>query len=279
MKKYRSLFLVLILVGLLVACGISNQQQRPMTLTVSAAANLNVVFPEIGKLWEQETGNRVVFNLGSTARLAQQIEQGAAVDLFAAANKMAIEDLDRKGLIMSETKIVYGLGTIGLWQRQDSAIAIKELKDLLKPEIKRIAIANPISAPYGVAAREALQSSGIWESLQPKMILGENITQTQQYVETGNVDIAIVALSNTINKSGKWIPIDGKLHQPLEQMLAIPKNAPHPEAAKQFANFINGEKGRNLMRKYGFVLPLKTKKEAVARSATSSFLVFDKIIR
>jgi molybdate transport system substrate-binding protein len=255
MKKYRSLFLVLFLVGLLVACGISNQQ-RPITLTVSAAANLNVVFPEIGKLWEQETGNRVVFNLGSTARLAQQIAQGVAVDLFAAANKMAVEDLDRKGLIMSETKTVYGLGTIGLWQRQDSAITITELKDLLKPEIKRIAIANPTSAPYGVAAREALQSSGIWQELQPKMILGENITQTQQYVETGNVDIAIVALSNTINKSGRWTAIDGKLHQPLEQMLAIPKNAPHPEAAKQFANFINAEKGRNLMRKYGFVLPL-----------------------
>ena len=256
MKKYRWLCLVLFLVGLLAACGIPSPQQSTITLTVSAAANLNSVFPAIGKLWQQETGNRVVFNLGSTARLAQQIEQGAAVDLFAAANKMAVEDLDRKGLIISETKTVYGLGTIGLWQRQDSAIAITELKDLLKPEIKRIAIANPTSAPYGVAAREALQSSGIWQELQPKMILGENITQTQQYVETGNVDVAIVALSNTINKSGKWTAIDGKLHQPLEQMLAVPKNAPHPDLAKQFANFINGEKGRNLMQKYGFVLSL-----------------------
>ncbi len=256
MKKYQWLFLSLFLVGLLTACGISSPQPSPITLTVSAAANLNSVFPEIGKLWQQETGNRVVFNLGSTARLAQQIEQGAAVDLFAAANKQAIEELDRKGLIISETKIVYGLGRIGLWQRQDSAIAITALKDLLKPEIKRVAIANPVSAPYGVAAKEALQSSGIWEELQPKMILGENITQTQQYVETGNVDIAIVALSNTINKSGQWTAIDSKLHQPLAQMLAIPKNAPHPEIAKQFVAFINAEKGRELMQKYGFMPPL-----------------------
>lgn len=266
MKKHRWLWLSLFLVGLLTACRISSPTalflaasppNTPITLTVSAAANLNSVFPEIGKLWEQETGNKVIFNLGSTAKLTQQIEQGAAVDLFAAANKKAVEDLDQKGLIISETKRIYALGAIGLWQRQDSSIAIKELKDLLKPEIKRIAIANPASAPYGVAAREALQSSGIWEELQSKMILGENITEAQQYVETGNVDVAIIARSNTINKSGKWILIDSKLHQPIEQMLAIPKNAPYPEAAKQFAAFINAEKGRIFMQKYGFTLPLE----------------------
>ena len=259
MKKYRWLSLILFLIGLLVACGLNSQQTlispKPITLTISAAANLNLVAPEIGKLWEQETGNKVTFNFGATTKLAQQIEQGAAVDLFAAANKKAIENLDQKGLIISDTKKIYAIGAIGIWQKQDSQIKIKGIEDLLKPEIKRIAIANPATAPYGIAAKEALQSAGIWEQLQSRLILGENITQTQQYVETGNVDVAIVALANTINKSGKWTAIDSKLHQPLEQMLAIPKNAPHRSQAKQFANFINGERGRDLIQKYGYILP------------------------
>ncbi|MCY7332325.1 MAG: molybdate ABC transporter substrate-binding protein [Pseudanabaena sp. CAN_BIN31] len=269
MKKYQWLFLSLFLVGLLAACGISSRQNpitsapavpksAPITLTISAAANLNSLAPEIGKLWEQQTGHKALFNLGATTKLAQQIEQGAAVDLFAAANKKAIEDLDQKGLIISETKRVYAIGAIGTWQRQDSPIKIKTLQDLLNPKIKRIAIANPATAPYGIAAREALQSAGIWEQLQPQIILGENITQAQQYVETGNVDVAIVALANTINKSGKWTAIDSKLHKPLEQMLAIPKNVPHPKEAKQFADLIASQKVRALIQKYGYLLPLES---------------------
>ncbi|XFA73417.1 molybdate ABC transporter substrate-binding protein [Thermosynechococcaceae cyanobacterium Okahandja] len=226
-----------------------------ITLTVSAAADLNYVFPEIGKLWEQETGHRVTFNLGSTGQLAQQIERGAPVDLFAAANKKFVEDLDQKGLVHSDTKALYGVGRLTLWQREGGAHEIQDIKDLMKPEIQRVAIANPDHAPYGVAAREALQSAGIWEEIQPKLILGENIKQTQQYAETGNVDVAIAALSISVEKPGKWVLVPAELHKPLEQMLAVPKSAAHPEEAKQFAAFINGEQGRPLMRKYGFILP------------------------
>nr|WP_225910628.1 molybdate ABC transporter substrate-binding protein [Thermoleptolyngbya sichuanensis] len=229
--------------------------QELVTLTVSAAADLNYVFPEIGKQWEAETGHRVTFNLGSTGQLAQQIERGAPVDLFAAANRKFIEDLDEKGLIRSETKTLYGVGRILLWQRADSPLDLKTLQDLTKPEVTRVAIANPDHAPYGVAAREAMQSAGIWDAIQPKLVFGENIKQTQQYAETGNVEVAIAALSISVGKPGKWTLIPAELHQPLEQMLAVPKSAPHPELAQQFAAFINGEKGRPLMRKYGFVLP------------------------
>ncbi|EKQ69543.1 molybdenum ABC transporter, periplasmic molybdate-binding protein [Leptolyngbyaceae cyanobacterium JSC-12] len=265
MIKRRRWFWVLGLVGLLAACGVSTVEQssspsatsmaEPITLTVSAAADLNDVFPEIGKLWEQETGHRVAFNLGSTGQLAQQIERGAPVDLFAAANKKFVEDLDKKGLVHSDTKQLYGVGRLTLWQREEGTHEIKDIQDLMKPDIRRVAIANPDHAPYGVAAREALQSAGIWETIQPKLILGENIKQTQQYAQTGNVDVAIAALSISVGKPGKWVLVPEKLHQPLEQMLAVPKSAPHPEPARQFAAFINGKKGRPLMRKYGFVLP------------------------
>ncbi|WP_205370077.1 molybdate ABC transporter substrate-binding protein [Thermoleptolyngbya sp. PKUAC-SCTB121] len=253
-----------LLVGLLGSCNVASNvapesalpvAQELVTLTVSAAADLNYVFPEIGKQWEAETGHRVTFNLGSTGQLAQQIERGAPVDLFAAANRKFIEDLDEKGLIRSETKTLYGVGRIVLWQRADSPLDLKTLQDLTKPEVTRVAIANPDHAPYGVAAREAMQSAGIWDAIQPKLVFGENIKQTQQYAETGNVEVAIAALSISVGKPGKWTLIPAELHQPLEQMLAVPKSAPHPELAQQFAAFINGEKGRPLMRKYGFVLP------------------------
>lgn len=262
--KQRRWFLIFALVGLLAACGVASTPKptptsadtsEPITLTVSAAADLNYAFPEIGKLWQQETGHQVTFNMGSTGQLAQQIERGAPVDLFAAANRSFVENLDQVGLVHSDTKALYGVGRLTLWQREDSSIVVKDLKDLLKPEVQRIAIANPDHAPYGVAAREALQSVGIWEELQPKLILGENVKQTQQYAETGNVDVAIVALSISVGKPGQWTLIPEELHKPLEQMLAVPKNAPHPEEAKHFAAFINGPKGRPIMRKFGFILP------------------------
>lgn len=233
---------------------VPNVKQESVQLIVSAAADLNYVFPEIAKLWEQETKHQVTFNFGSTGQLAQQIDRGAPVDLFAAANKKFVEELDKKGLIFSDTKALYGVGRITLWQKEGSTLEIKDIKDLTKPEIKRVAIANPDHAPYGVAAKEAMQSVGIWEALQSKLVFGENIKQTQQYAETGNVDVAIVALSLSVNKSGKWTLIPSELHKPLEQMMAVPKSSPHPDVAKKLAAFINGEKGRLLMRKYGFIL-------------------------
>ncbi|KAB8314317.1 molybdate ABC transporter substrate-binding protein [Tolypothrix campylonemoides VB511288] len=229
--------------------------QNPVTVTVSAAADLNYVFKEIGALWEKETGNKVTFNFGSTGQLAQQIERGAPVDLFAAANKSFIEDLDKKGLVVSSTKALYGRGRITLWTRQDSKLNLKDIKDLTKPEVKRVAIANPDHAPYGIAAREAMQSAGVWDAIKPKLVLGENIRQTQQYAESGNVDAAIVALSLSVNKPGKWEIIPENLHKPIDQMLAVVKKSRNQAQAEQFAKFINGAKGRPLMKKYGFVLP------------------------
>ncbi len=263
MKKL-SWYLGLAVVGLLLMMGLSPQHQpflradtppTSITLTVSAASDLRDVFPEIAQLWEDQTGHSVRFNFGSTGQLAQQIARGAPVDLFAAANRQFVEDLDREGLVFPDTKALYGVGRITLWQREEDSLEISQLEDLLKPEVTRVAIANPDHAPYGTAAREALQAAGLWEALQPKLILGENISHTQQYAMTGNVDVAIAALSISVEKPGQWVLIPDHLHHPLEQMLAVPKNAPHPEEAKQFAAFINGEQGRPLMEKYGFVVP------------------------
>lgn len=235
--------------------------QKPVTITVSAAADLTYAFTEIGRQFEAETGHKVVFNFGSTGQLSQQIEQGAPVDLFAAANVSYIEELERKGLILPGTRQLYARGRITLWTRADSPLQITRVEDLVRPEIMRIAIANPDHAPYGVAAREAMQTAGVWGAVQPKLVFGENVRQTLQYAETGNVDVAIVALSLSVpaaaaeGGAGRWVLIPDELHQPIDQALAVIKGTQHEAASRAFAAFINGPQGRPVMRKYGFILP------------------------
>jgi len=232
---------------------------EPATLTVSAASDLTYAFGEIGKQFEAETGHKVVFNFGSTGQLTQQIEQGAPVDVFAAANVSFVEDLERQGLILPDTKQLYARGRITLWTRADSPLQIASLADLTRPEVRRIAIANPDHAPYGVAARQAMQTAGIWEAVQPKLVLGDNVRQTLQYAETGNVDVAIVALSLSMpatgGTSGRWTLIPQELYPPIDQALAVIKDTKHEGAARAFATFVNGPQGRQIMRKYGLILP------------------------
>jgi molybdate transport system substrate-binding protein len=228
---------------------------------VSAAADLTYAFQEIAAEFEAETGHRVVFNFGSTGQLAQQIEQGAPVDLFAAANISFVEELAQQGLVLPDTVQLYARGRIVLWTHANSPLQMTQLADLLRPEVQRVAIANPDHAPYGVAARQAMQTAGVWEAVQPRLILGENVRQTLQYAETGNVEVAIVALSLSVpaaagpNGPGRWRLIPQGLHLPIDQALAVIKGAPHEAAARAFAAFVNGPQGRPIMPKYGFVLP------------------------
>lgn len=228
-----------------------------VTLTVAGAADLTPAFQELGMLFTEQTGIEVVFNFGSTGQLTQQIEQGAPVDVFAAANQSYIDDLDQAGLVIPDTVALYAQGRITIWTRADNPLSFSTINDLTQDGVTRIAIANPEHAPYGVAAREALESAGLWETLLPKLILGENVAQTLQYAETGNVDVAIVALSLSIaaGDEGRYVLLPAELHNPLDQALAVVGSTEHEAEARQFAAFVNSEAGREVMRRYGFILP------------------------
>ncbi len=252
---YRALALFIVVLVLVSSMACRSSPSAPVTLTVSAAADLTPAFEELGKLFENETGIKVTFNFGSTGQLTQQIEQGAPVDLLAAANVRFVEELERQNLIFPDTKALYAQGRITIWTRSDSPLKLEQPQDLVKPEVRRIAIANPEHAPYGEAARQALQSAGIWDRVSSRLVFGENISQTLQYAETGNVDVAIVALSLSVNSQGRWVLISDQLHQPLNQALAVIKSTRHETEARRFAGFINSPEGRPIRRKYGFVLP------------------------
>ena len=221
-------------------------------LTVAAAADLTPAFEELGRAFESTYKTKVVFVFGSTGLLTRQLENGAPFDLFAAASTSYIDELDQKGLIISDSKATYARGRITLWTPADSTLRLEGIKDLARPEVMRIAIANPDHAPYGLAARQALESVGIWDAVKPKLVYGDNIRQTLQYAQTGNVDVAIVALSLSTQSRGRWSLIPEELHKPLDQSLAILKTTKKEKDARAFAAFLSGPEGRAVMKKYGF---------------------------
>lgn len=236
------------------ACSDSSPPATSRELTVAAASDLTPAFAEIGRQFEASHKTKVVFVFGSTGMLTRQLENGAPMDLFAAANVSYVEQLEQKGLIIPGTKAIYARGRITLWTPPDSNLRLDGIADLARPEVSRVAIANPDHAPYGLAARQALESAGVWERVQPKLVYADNIRQTMQYAETGNVEVAIVALSLSTESHGRWTLIPEELHQPIDQGLAIMKSTRNEPAARAFADFIRGPEGQAIMQKYGFVV-------------------------
>lgn len=237
---------------------LSGCQTREARLTVSAAADLTDAFGEIGRQFTAATGMPVSFNFGSTGQLAQQIEQGAPVDIFAAASVDYLDDLERKGRIVPATRRRYGTGRLVVWSRHDRPTRIQSLADLGQPGIERIAIANPEHAPYGIAAREALITAGLWERITPRLILAENVRQTLRYAESGDVDAALVALSLCYRNredgapAGHFILVPQELHRPLIQEMAIISGTAQLAAARRFSDLVMSNVGREILVRYGF---------------------------
>jgi molybdate transport system substrate-binding protein len=223
-------------------------------ITVAAASDLTPAFEEIGREFQSAHKTKVTFVFGSTGLLTRQIENGAPFDVFAAANVTYIDQLAQKSLIVPGTKRVYARGRITMWTTANSTLKIEKIPDLARPDVTRIAIANPDHAPYGLAAREAFERAGIWETVKPKLVYADNIRQTLQYAETGNVDVAIVALSLSVQSNGRWVLIPEELHQPIDQGMAVLKTTKDEAAARAFSDFVSGDKGREILKQYGFTV-------------------------
>src|SRR5665647_1591875 len=185
-------------------------------LTVSAAADLTKAFADIESAFEKQNNCDVKITYGSTGTSLEQIINGAPYDIFAAASISAIEELKKKDMIIPDTQELYGIGRIGVATKLGSTVEVKNLQDLLKPEVKKIAIANPEHAPYGLAAKQALESAGLWEQVKDKMVYGQNIQETLTLITTGNVEAGIIALSIYDKNEVNFALIDNNLHKPLE---------------------------------------------------------------
>ena len=249
-------FLIALLLGSLACRGTRTPDAAsPAEVTVAAASDLTPAFEELGREFEASQKTKVIFVFGSTGLLTRQIENGAPFDVFAAANVSYIDQLEQKGLIVPGTKRIYARGRITMWTTADSALKIEKIEDLVRPDVHRIAIANPDHAPYGLAARQALETARLWDVVRPKLVYGDNIRQTLQFAETGNVEVAIVALSLSVQSKGRWVLVPEELHEPIDQGMGVLKGTKQEPAARAFSDFVNGEKGREIMKKYGFTFP------------------------
>ncbi|MHB1004727.1 MAG: molybdate ABC transporter substrate-binding protein [Chloroflexota bacterium] len=224
-------------------------------LTVAAASDLRNAFSELGPLFTQETGARVVFQFGSSGDLARQITQGAPFDLFASASEDYVAIVISAGAGIAETEQLYALGRIVLVTPAGSSLRPTGLADLLRPEVRHVALANPEHAPYGRAARQALEKAGLWEKVAGKVVYGENVSQALQFVQTGNADVGIVARSLADAPAVSTLPIDDSLYTLLQQSMVVVKGAKQERLARAFAAFVNSGKGRPVMERHGFALP------------------------
>lgn len=270
-KMKQSLLLFLLSLSLLTGCtnqptvasapdSVSQDTSSDLTtkeLTVAAASSLIKAFSEIGTAFEKANNCTVTFSFGSTGTLSEQIINGAPFDVFAAANEKAIDDLQEKDFILPDTNQIFTVGRIAIANLKDAPIPVKTIEDLLNPEIKKIAIANPELAPYGLAAKQTIKKAGLWDQLETKLVYGKNISETLTFISTGNAEAGFIALSLKDDAPVDFTLIDTNMHEPLSQSIGVVKNTQNEELAKAFSEYVLSEEGQAIMSKYGFSTPGK----------------------
>ncbi|MBI4593076.1 MAG: molybdate ABC transporter substrate-binding protein [Candidatus Rokubacteria bacterium] len=227
----------------------------PPALTVFAASDLAFAFQELGPRFERAVGAKVTLVLGSSGNFARQIEHGAPADVFFSADEQFVDRLVERGLVIRETRALYGQGRLALATAKAAGLTLADLRQLRDPRVRRVAIANPAHAPYGRAAEAALRTAGVWDAVKPKLVFAENVRHALQYVQLGAVEAGIVALSIARVPEIEWAPIDSTLHAPLNQAAGVVRRSARPELGLAFIQFVNGPDGRPVMKRYGFLLP------------------------
>jgi molybdate transport system substrate-binding protein len=214
-------------------------------VTVAAAASLHGVMTRLVAGHEARGEGPVTLVFGASGQLAQQITNGAPYDVFLSANRAWVERLMRGDHVRPGTVTPFAAGRLVLLlathAELENAPALADgavLARLRGDAFRHIALANPAHAPYGVAARQALQRAGLWEALGDKLVYGENVRQAQQFVESGNADAGLVALSLLGQPHGVWREVDHRLYAPVEHTYAIARDAPHPAAAAAFTRML-----------------------------------------
>lgn len=259
-RWHRILVLGGVILGLL-GCGSDPDSSRGVEdpqVVIAAASDLRFAFTDLGKQFEDATGITATFSFGSSGQLKEQIINGAPFDLFASANEQFALDVVDADKGWPETVKPYALGRIVLMSRVGLE-GPTTIIDLVRDDVARIAIANPAHAPYGIAAREALQAVGIYQEVKSRLIYGENVSDALRLIATGNVDAAIVALSLAIVDDVPYELIPENLHTPLKQSIVVTKTGDNENNARKFLEFLFSENGQRVMESYGFALPMGTK--------------------
>lgn len=229
---------------------------------VAAAADLKFALDEIvARFRTSAPAVEVRTSYGSSGSFFAQISNGAPMDVFLSADATYPRKLIESGAAVRGTDFVYAIGRIVLWVPTSSPLDLENLgiRALLDPSVKRIALANPDHAPYGIAAVQAMRAAGVYEQVRSKLVLGQNIAQAAQFVQTGNADIGVLAISlakaPTLAKEGRYWVVPTEAYGRMEQAGTLLTSARNPAAARAFIAFMQTGEARAILERYGFVLP------------------------
>jgi molybdate transport system substrate-binding protein len=262
--KQISLLLAALLIGVLYGLVATNTARAQDVPNIAAASDLQFALEEAAVAFKEETGREVKIAFGSSGNFFRQIKQGAPFQMFLSADETFVLDLAKEGLTEGEGDL-YGVGRIVIVVPHGSRLkpdgTLGDLKAALADgRVTKFAIANPEHAPYGRRAQEALRHAGLWDQLQDRLVLGENVSQAAQFATSGDAEGGIIAyslaLSPKIAALADYALIPDAWHEPLRQRMVLLKGA--GETARLFYAFVASPPGRNILKRYGFVLPGET---------------------
>jgi molybdate transport system substrate-binding protein len=245
-------FLIFVLLGVITLPAAAAE------LRVAAASDLAFVLPEIVAGFEKQSGATVKVSFGSSGNFTAQIQNGAPFDVFMAADIAYPRTLIEAGKADGTSLYVYGSGRIVVWVPEGSKLDFERggMRVLLDPQVKKISIANPQHAPYGRAAVAALEHYQLYSQVKPKLVLGENISQAAQFVQSGNADAGILALSMVLapamHDKGKYWLVPESSYPPLEQATVVVKSSSEAALARAFVDYLKSPFAIDLLRRYGF---------------------------
>ncbi len=258
MKKITSFCLLIVLILMF---AFSPSVTAGENILIAAASNLRFAMHEICHAFQvSNPAIKIKVSYGSSGNFFAQIKQGAPFDIFFSADAIYPKQLEREGFTVKSMQKVYAVGKIVLWVPNDSIIdPDKGLQTIDLPELKRLTIANPKHAPYGRAAEESLRYYNMWEKAKEKLIYGENISQAAQFVHSGAADAGIIALSLAVSPrmlhEGRYWTIPVESYNDIEQVYTVLKKENRGKSIKKFLDFLEGDKGRIILTKYGFIIP------------------------
>jgi molybdate transport system substrate-binding protein len=229
-------------------------------LRIAAASDLQSVFPALTARFERETRHLVDVSFGSSGNFFAQIRNGAPFDLFFSADVDYPRQLESSDLTVRGTLVDYARGTLVLWSRNDTNLDLgRGLAILAEARVRTIAIANPEHAPYGRAAVAALRHVGVYDRVRSKFVLGENISQAAQFVQSGNADAGLIALSLALAPAmldtGRYVEIPGSYHPPIEQAVVVIRASRQQDVARQFLTFLRRPENQQTLKQAGFMTP------------------------
>ena len=223
---------------------------------VAVAANFSAPMQQIAASFQKDTGHQLKISFGATGGIYAQIKNGGPFDVFLSADQITPQKLEAEGLGVAATRFNYAIGQLVLWSKQDGLVDDKG-QVLSGKNIQRIALANPKLAPYGVAAWETMTALGLLEELKSKVVQGDNIALTYQFVSTQNAQVGFVALSQVfangqLTSGSAWI-VPPHLYKPIRQDVILLKNGKDNSAAKALLMYLKGEKAKAVMKSYGYI--------------------------